>query len=169
MILDRSERPVSPFAMRIVRASYVYRAMGWPVEQLAAFWTRLGHADDSSWHDPDGSLSSLEQMVMGSRLLRPVLAIVDRFARAARSARSVTLGKQLVAAARTLPPDVIVRLTGFALVAAVVTHAVFLAFTPARLRPGLPWTFAALLLVFAVVMIVANGPVARAWARWRDR
>jgi hypothetical protein len=40
---------------------------------------------------------------------------------------------------------------------------------PARLRPGVPWQLGAFVIVAALMMIAANGAVARAWIQWRRR
>jgi hypothetical protein len=155
--------------MRMVSESLVCRALAWPARRLTALWSSLGRADGASVPALDYPVSELERMALDSRLLRPLAVIVAAFVRAAETASTLAWGANLTAAARRLPAEAGVRLAGIVLVTALVTHAALLQLTPERLRPGLPWTLAGLLLVFGLVMIVASGSVARAWTTWKDR
>ena len=154
---------------KAVHQSLVGRALASSAGRLAALWVGLGRTDRTPLSLPDYSVSQLERMVQDSRMLRPLVIVVAALVRAASTASTLAWGTQTVKAVRGLPAETAVRLTGVVLVTALVTHAALRQLTPSRLRPGLPWTFDALLLVFGLVMVMASGPVVRAWTTWKHR
>ena len=149
--------------------SAVWRAVRWPVRRLAACWRSLDALDGAPWPPPASSIVQLERVVADSRIARPASLLVALIARAGGTSRTMAWGREVLHDARRLPLDIIVRLGGVTLMTALAIHAVSLALMPPRLRPGLPSTFGALLLMFAFAMIAASGSIARAWTTWKAR
>jgi hypothetical protein len=139
------------------------------VHRLCALWTSLGRVDPAPLPKSDATLVQFERLARDSRLIRPAIAFVEGCTRAAGTARTVSWGRNVFTVTRRMSADVVVRLIGITLLTAVATHEVFVLLTPERLRPGLPWTIAALLLAFAAIMLASSGPVARAWTTWKHR
>ena len=155
--------------MRTVDGSRLLAGLRLVVWRLLALWTSLGRVDPAPRPKSDASFVQFEQIARDSRLLRPAIAFVDGWTRAAGTARTVAWGRNAFTLTRRMPLDVVVRLIGITLLTALATHAVFVFLMPERLRPGLPWTVAALLSAFAATMVAWSGPVARAWTTWKHR